>query len=62
MAKNRTPKDKSANTDSRTFLDEEIDLQEQYGKAEAFINSNKNKLFKNKRDLLYKYSTYCIFM
>jgi tetratricopeptide (TPR) repeat protein len=42
MAKNRTPKDKSANTDSRTFLDEEIDLQEQYGKAEAFINSNKN--------------------
>ncbi|MGB1204187.1 MAG: tetratricopeptide repeat protein [Chitinophagales bacterium] len=42
MAKRRTPKDKNANADANTFLDEEIDLQEQYGKAEEFINNNKN--------------------
>ena len=42
MAKQRTPKDKNANADTTTFLDEEIDLQEQYGKAEEFINKNKN--------------------
>ena len=42
MAKRRTPKDKNARNTATDFLDEEIDLQEQYGKAEAFINDNRN--------------------
>ena len=42
MAKRRTPKDKNARNTANDFLDEELDLQEQYGKAEAFINDNRN--------------------